>query len=228
VIIVRDPRDIVASTHYREHGHFTGKQRPILHTLRLWRKSVAFATALRGTEGFSSLRYEDLVTDPVSELRPVTSQVAVAELTAEALSGDIRDQKGNVWQSNSSFFNYSGVSNASVESYREHVPEAVVRYIETLCLPEMRLLGYPTRYVEAFDPEVVRRHRDGFDDMHRNFEADYSSDPARVSAEIARIEALTSRNLPDAEVRATYLFSKTYAALRDAMSRTCPLSNSVR
>ena len=64
VIIVRDPRDMIASLDFSERDNATGMDRPVLYSVRVWRKSVATALAFDGHPRFHFLRYEDLVADP--------------------------------------------------------------------------------------------------------------------------------------------------------------------
>lgn len=220
ILIIRDPRDVVASAHFRERGEYTGDQRPVLNTLRLWRKSVAFATGLEGTAGFSWLRYEDLVADPARSMFALTSDLGLEELSSSTFDGELQDQSGEVWRANSSFESHVGVSQGSVGSYRARLSNPVVRYIETLCLPEMRLIGYEADLATTFDPEVVRSYRDPFEETHSRFGSGYSHAPGRVEAEIARIEGIASRELSADETQATYLFARTHAALRSAMQDT--------
>jgi len=220
ILIIRDPRDVVASVHFGKRGEYTGAQRPVLNTLRLWRKSVAFAIELEGTPGFSWLRYEDLVGDPVRSMLALTSALGLEEFSSSTFDGELQDQSGEVWRANSSFEPHAGVSRGSVGSYRARLPNSVVRYIETLCLPEMRLIGYEADRATTFDPEVVRSYRDPFEETHSRFESGYSHAPVRVDAEIARFEGIASGELSAAEVQASYLFARTHAALRSAMQGT--------
>src|SRR5687767_125731 len=43
LLIVRDPRDMITSLNFRERDNLTGAHRPVLYSLRIWRKSVAMA-----------------------------------------------------------------------------------------------------------------------------------------------------------------------------------------
>jgi hypothetical protein len=48
VIILRDPRDMIASLNFSERDNATGSDRPVLYSMRIWRKSVATAIAFEG------------------------------------------------------------------------------------------------------------------------------------------------------------------------------------
>jgi hypothetical protein len=64
LLVVRDPRDVIASMRSGCGDRFVGAARPLLYELRNWRKSAAFAQSLAGHRRFHLVRYEELVTEP--------------------------------------------------------------------------------------------------------------------------------------------------------------------
>jgi hypothetical protein len=64
VIILRDPRDVLASLNHGRGAEYGGRLKPTLFNIRNWRKSAAFALHLERHPRFLWLRYEDLVTRP--------------------------------------------------------------------------------------------------------------------------------------------------------------------
>ncbi len=218
VLIVRDPRDVVASTHFRSRGQYTGDQRPVLSTIRIWRKSVAVLLELSGQPHFSWLRYEDLISDPSAVLESVTTELGITPYPAALLAEPIRDQAGHVWRSNSSFEMGDGIQASSVSSFEQRVPKSVTAYVETLCRPEMLRLGYAPRFAHGFDPKLVAGYRDPFDSFHERFEANYSSDPRRVGAEIQRWQTLVRERGLSASIREQFLSTTAYEALRSALT----------
>ena len=140
VLIVRDPRDSIASMRYGLGEGHAGPRRPLLTDIRRWRKSVAFAVELAGTPGFVSLRYEDLVDNPTAALRPVGDLTGI-DLKVDA-GAAIPGPQGQAWPGNSSYGERGGVSRASVGAFESTMPPVEGRFVEALCLPEMRLFGY--------------------------------------------------------------------------------------
>lgn len=57
-LIVRDPRDMIASQIYGAGPRYAGSPRPLLFLARQWRKSVAFGLA--GMSGIELVRFEDI------------------------------------------------------------------------------------------------------------------------------------------------------------------------
>ena len=98
--------------------------------------------------------------------------------------------------------------------WQEKLPRQIVEYVETVCMPEMRLLGYEPHFCRKFDPEVVRSFRDPFPEIHAKFPADYSHDPVRVDNEIERLRKL-AQDLGSAEQRKWFLNENTYRILRE-------------
>ncbi|HET9225381.1 MAG TPA: hypothetical protein VFR31_01825 [Thermoanaerobaculia bacterium] len=162
VLILRDPRDIIASLNHGRGPEFGGRIKPTLFNIRNWRKSVAYALHLEGRPGFQWLRYEDLVADPRA-------------LGFEP--GEIRD-----WTGNSSHGERTGVSAESVGAWRRVLPEPVARFIEATCLPEMRLLGYPA-------DAVLHGFEEPYEITREGVESDLAN-PENLEIEARRLEIL--------------------------------------
>ena len=163
VLILRDPRDVIASLNHGRGPEFGGRIKPTLFNIRNWRKSVAYALHLEGRPGFQWLRYEDLVADP------------------RALGFEPGEVRG--WTGNSSHGERTGVSAESVGAWRRVLPKPAARFIEATCLPEMRLLGYPLEAAGDFDfEEPYEITRDGV-------ESDLAG-PANAEIEARRLELL--------------------------------------
>jgi hypothetical protein len=220
VLVIRDPRSVIASLNFRERDNLTGANRPLLFSLRAWRKSVAIALACESHSHFQWLRYEELVRDPAFVLEQITNRLQVMPHPSGALRGDIRDQWGRRWQGNSSFGETHGVSTEFLEAYRKRLPPEVIAYVETVCEPEMRALGYDFTAIDHFEEAVLRRYRDPFDSIHAKFPVDYSSDTGRVARECERRAALatTAAPLSDAQARRWFLHPEAYRRLRDAVA----------
>ena len=217
-LILRDPRDMITSLDFRERDNLTGDHRPLLYSLRLWRKSAAFALALDGQPGFHWLRYEDLVRDPASQLAALSSWMELPGYPAGVVAGEIRGQDGSRWLSNSSFGDQAGVSKASVGRYRAVLPDDVRAACEALCAPEMQALGYPLDGDGALSAERLAGFREPLAPIHGKFPPDYSHHPERIAAEVERRRRLApGAPALDPETAARWFVDpRAYAALRAA------------
>lgn len=150
IIPVRDPRAIVASQN-SQTGPECGK-RPLLFYIRHWRKSVAFAwfwTQLQPDlkDRVRIVRYEDLVQDPAATLPPIASFLGL-DFRPEMLDarGFRPDAGGTPWTPNSSYLRAEqtppAIYTSSLDQWRQVLTSDEVAFIETLCAPEMRLMGY--------------------------------------------------------------------------------------
>ena len=215
LLILRDPRDVVASLNYGRGPEYGGQLKPTLFNVRNWRKSVAYALELEDHPGFLWLRYEDLVMDPLAALRRIAQTLGVEPSGEELLTDEIRDPAGHVWTSNSSHGERRGVSSASVGAYRKVLPPTVARFIEAACLPELRLLGYPTD-LDATDAPVVLRSFEEPYEITREGMSEDATGPANAALEIRRLELLAE--LPSAATIPYTLFESAHAKLGKAFN----------
>lgn len=158
-LIVRDPRDVIASMRSGRGREYVGEPRPLLFELRSWRRSVTHALALADHPRFRLVHYEELVRRPEAVLEDLTESLGVDSFPAHALRGELRDQRGQPWRANSSHGEGVGISNRSVGAHRRELDELERGYVETLCFPEMRALGYATS-LPAPRLELLDRYAD--------------------------------------------------------------------
>ncbi|MBU1226751.1 MAG: sulfotransferase [Actinobacteria bacterium] len=216
VHIIRDPRDVIASLHFRSRDNQTGDPRPLLFNLRVWRKSAAFALASSGHPAYRHLRYEDLLGETEERLSELTAWLGVPDYLPDAFANGILDQDGSIWRGNSSFSDRSGISRASRGNYRSLVPADTVDYIETLCGPEMISLGYPLEGSGSLSPAALARFEEPSVRVHPLFDPGYSTDPDRLQAESARLSHLAPNapTLGEDEARKWFIAAGAYGALR--------------
>lgn len=214
-IVVRDPRDVISSYNFRRRATEIESNRPILFTVRIWRKSVALALACAGRDGFSWLRYEDLSHAPLEELNRVARALGLGRYPGAALRSPLRAQDGTVWSGNSSFEPLSAVSTSSVGRFREVLPRATLEFVEYLCAPELRALGYEPATGAVDDPSALERFAEPVEDVHPRFEAGYSTDPSRLDQEVRRRELLArAQPLEEPEARRWFVEPAAYRQLR--------------
>lgn len=216
IIVIRDPRDMISSLHFGSRDNKTGADRPLLFSLRVWRKSVAYCLGLEDHPRFLWLRYEDLVNDVSGQLSRIATFLGLEGLDSQLFREGIRNQNGSLWAGNSSFQDRRGVDRTAIGRYRESLPDEMVSFIEACCHPEMALLGYHAAACSDFDEAAIRRYRDPFARIHPSFPGDYSSDVGRIANEIARHEWLTGdQALDPAQQRRWFLFEHAYERLRN-------------
>jgi hypothetical protein len=209
VIVIRDPRDVVASVLAPGSETWVGRPRPLLFILRNWRRAVTVAAALSDHPGFRIQWFEEMTVEPESELeslahwlgldRPFDSGAAVATLDRIP--------------ANSSFEPTTGVSSAPAGRYHTELSDAVIRYIETVCGPEMDWLGYEradhhdVAALAAFtEPGPVR------DDVDPGM----SSDPGRLTEEHVRLCLAASGIATSDEQERYFRFPDAYRRLSSA------------
>lgn len=214
VLIVRDPRDVVASLNHGRGPEYGGRPKPTLFNVRNWRKSVAFALDLEGRPGFLWLRYEDLVTDLQTALLRIAQAFGIGPATGELIAGEIRDRAGRVWTGNSSHGERRNVSTASVGSYRHILPPTVARFIEAACLPEMRLLGYPSSLKATEARGILRDFEEPYERIREDLEGDAAS-PANALLEVRRLDLLADP--PGSVTRPWFLSERAHARLREGV-----------
>jgi hypothetical protein len=219
VIIVRDPRDMIASLNYSQRDNATGRDRPVLYSVRIWRKSVATALAFEGHPGFRWLRYEDLVEDPRKTMDGLAAFLEQPPFPEGAWAGRLRDQHGRDWEGNSSFRDQARVSGDSVGRHRGILPGAVRSLIETAAGPEMRVLGYAASESPSGPASAaLADYRDPFARVHDKFPPDYSADVQRVRNELERLQRLSASTvLSDDDAGRWFVYPEAYRRLRAAM-----------
>lgn len=214
IIIIRDPRAIIASINHGKGKKFTGEKRPILVNIRNWRKSVAFALHLESNRNFLWLKYEDLIRNPYDELEKITSFLDIKKLNMDIFENGIRDQTGKLWKSNSSFSNSQFLSPASLDRYKKVLPIEVKKYIEALCYPEMHVLDYKCDFLSELDRNLLRSFEEPYKIIRKEFDPHYSSSKTNIENEIRRLEIL-EQSISDKKLLREYLiFPDLYNRLR--------------
>jgi hypothetical protein len=207
-IILRDPRDVVASLNHGRGREFGGDPKPTLFNVRSWRKSVALALAAESQPGFARCRYEDLVADPARELGRLAESLG---LGASDVPQEIRDENGDLWRGNSSHIEHEGISTASVGMYRRLMAPAVAEFVEAACLPEMHFLGYETSLTREAAARVLERFVEPESTPRPGMERDAIT-RANKRLEAQRLERVTAP--PDDDSRQWFLFAEAHAKLR--------------
>ena len=205
VVILRDPRDVLASLNHGRGPEYGGQLKPTLFNLRNWRKSVAFVLHLEGHPGFQWLRYEDLVIDPRAAVRRISRAFGLADFEI----GEIRG-----WCGNSSPGERVGVTAESVGAWRCLLPETVARFVEAACLPELRLLGYDTSLDARDAPSILHGFKEPYDTRREGMDLDVA-EPAGTAREVRRLHLL--QEPPGPATAPWFLFVRTHTRLRETV-----------
>lgn len=205
-IILRDPRDMVASLNHGRGPEYGGAVKPTWFNVRSWRKSVAHALALEGTPRFHWCRYEDLTADPTRELARLCEALELAPPSGVDVA----------WRGNSSYGERSGIDALSVGAYRNVLPRVVAEAIEAAALPELQLLGYETTMTPAAAMHAIESFREPYPITRGGMERD-EANAGNAGLEIERLERLVGP--PGPESIPWFLFERVHARLRQEVRR---------
>jgi Sulfotransferase domain len=213
-IIIRDPRDVLASLNHGRGREHSGELKPTLYNVRNWRKSVSFAVAMEGRPRFHWCRYEDLVRDPAGTLSALAAALDLGEIDLARFSGGLHDERGEAWRGNSSFTQHDGVTTASLGTHRGILPPDAAEEIEATCLPELRLLGYETVMPLDVALEVIDRFREPY--QVREGMAGDAATADNAVLEKTRLTQLANGAIADRQ--RWFLFERSAARLREALT----------
>lgn len=205
-IIIRDPRDMVASLNSGRGFEFGGSVKPTLNNVRNWRKSVAFALAMEAHPRFHWCRYEDLASRPEPTLSQFGDELGIERMSA----GDIETEMA--WRGNSSYGDQTGVTTTSIAAYKRTLAPEVAAMIEATCLPEMQLLGYETTLTREEAIRVIARFREPYQITRSGMELD-AADEANAEMEARRLHQVTESSAGSEE---WFVFEEAQTRLREA------------
>jgi hypothetical protein len=212
LLIVREPRDVLTSLNHGRGSQFSGRPKPHLFNIRQWRKSAAFIASYGRHPSFMTVRYEDLILDPMRVFEGITDWLGLDPLPQRVWEEDLRDQAGEVWGSNSSHTATSRITASSVGTFREFLAPEVDQLVQATCFPELHYLAYPTNIDAAEVPAILQRYTDKTP-LERPTLASYQWSTDRLTEEMARWTALSKTEF----VPALFIFPKAFSALRSAL-----------
>ncbi len=230
VHIIRDPRGVVASKMGQE-THY-----PLLFLSRFWRKSVVNSVCwseLLGHYGdrYHVIRFEDLIRSPETELRAVSNFLGI-EYSHDMLNYQLHDPESSYGTGANSSFDRtkgkSGFASEAVDRWKSTLTRGVTRFVEALCFPEAKLLGYDVEPVEL-KPEVISNPpeiaSEDLDSWLEPYEGRYLDDRSFQRRELRREQLrrllleMNRRDIQDAEldeaVQKTYFHQAYFDYLRE-------------
>lgn len=192
VLVLRDPRAVVASANHGRYHAMVGDRYPLLLLLRLWRKSARHWIGLRAHPRVHVVRYEHLTHTPAAELDRLAEALDLDPFPRSVLEEPLRDHAGRAWAGNSSFGSKSGVDQSSTDTWRELLTEAEAEFIEACTLTELRELGYPTRLLANAAAERISAFIEDEEGVRAGYLEDYRLDPHNRELEQHHLAAGTS------------------------------------
>ena len=167
IYVVRDPRDVAVSNYYWEmKQRSVADSYPIETFVPRWMKPIywdrlgnwgehvtSWLSTREGREGFLLLRYEDLLTDPATQLAKVARLLEIdpaperlaraAELSSADRMRRLEKDQGNKWvQTRYTRQDKQFVRKAASGDWRSTLPAESVQLIEGAWGDIMRALGY--------------------------------------------------------------------------------------
>jgi hypothetical protein len=180
VLVLRDPRAVIASANHGRYRDQVGDRYPLLMLIRLWRKSAEHWLRLRAHPRVHAIRYEDLVESTDATLAAVSGWLGIAPFPAGLAASPLHDHLGQPWHGNSSFGDRSTVAADSMQQWRQVLAADEVSLIEACTCAERRQLGYAD--TQAPRPEHI---------------LDFSEDAAGVRPAYLARHALTAEAKAD-------------------------------
>lgn len=154
VHIVRDPRDVAVSQREAWNG-------PTMSAAYRWlldQKRHEELETLVSPQRFTTVRYEDLVTDPEAHLRRVC-EVLPIEFAPEMLEPHKRSAKGYAERETHKQRTLEPVTNSRIGRYRQSLSPRAVAAIERTCRSQMPRFGYELdAYAAPLAPFWVAAH----------------------------------------------------------------------
>jgi len=211
LIIHRDPRAVVASLIALMSQHPSQAAHTISY-MRHWRKQVSVTHQLVTDATISprllSLRYEDLVAEPVSWLTKIGQF-----LDLENPSCMLNDLHGGKWQGNSSFGVSDGINPNAAERWRNYLPLALQATVEFHCAPEMAMLGYTRTTTGDIPLNVIWDNILVADRSPGKWRSDSGDVEADFAWELRRWSLLQNQSKDTQEIRCCFLFESVYEKL---------------
>ena len=194
LLIVRDPRAVVASASRGRYREAVGDSYPVLMLARIWRKSIAYALVLGMSENLRVIRYEDLVLSTATTLERIADFLNVNSFAPGSMKHPLFDHAGDPWLGNSSFGEKMEIDARSTFTWSAHLPDSVANLIEALCYPEMLAMGYKPRLAPSDCADVIQSTLEDTSGVRASYLDSYALNQAERQRELARWTAISTRN----------------------------------
>jgi len=212
--IIRDIRDIIVSLNYGSGEYYTGKIRPILYSIRNWRKSIAFSLQHQSHPNYYVFQYENLARNPSETINNFLLNEKITPIDFDNFT--LKDQYGNSWKSNSSFSKSPKIDTDSIGKYNRFLDEMTIKYIENLCTAEFNVLGYnfnnTIKTLREFD---ISSYKEPFEIVRDDFSSNFSSSEENIKMEKKRLTYLDpNSDIKHEELISLFIFESALNKLR--------------
>ncbi|MGH8084264.1 MAG: sulfotransferase [Lysobacter sp.] len=143
VLILRDPRAVIASANNGRYRDMVGDRYPLMMLIRLWRKTAAYWLHYRHHPLVRAIRYEDLIADPDSTLQDLADWLGLEPFPPDLIAGSLKDHAGRPWRGNSSFGDKTTIDASTHDKWRELLAADELRFIGACLRQELEATGYP-------------------------------------------------------------------------------------
>lgn len=195
ILIYRDPRDVISSLNIGKGIEYGGKHRPILFHLRNWRKSIDIGLSYKENKDLLLISYEKFLQSPISYLNTIAKFLGLTSgFNKSILSKEIVDQKGELWTGNSSEVESTKSKKELLDvnnfkKYQKCLNAETIKYIEKVCYPEMKYLGYNFENdINTLTDFELKLYKEQFDISIDDIPADFSTNNENCSDEAKRLE----------------------------------------
>lgn len=189
LLIVRDPRAVIASANHGRYREQVGDRYPLLMLVRLWRKSAQAWLRMARHPGVVVLRYEDLVAGTDSVLDVIADFLSIAPFPRDLMGSPLRDHRGHPWTGNSSFGDKATVDASSSSAWRTTLSGAEARFIEACTRSEMAALCYAPE--SPPQRRAIAEFHEDTEGVRARYLQHYAVDARNLDIELSRWDAAT-------------------------------------
>ncbi len=211
LMIVRDPRAVVASACHGRYQKSVGDRYPLLMLIRLWRKSSAYCLAFRDHPRVHTIRYEDLVQNTDETLDEIVRWLDIHDFPDGLVRQPLRDHAGKIWQGNSSFGEKNGVEPSSNEHWRKFLTSGEIRFIEACTKPELTMLGYS--YDNTLQRSDILNFQEDVRGVRETYLSNYSVDSENKKLELERWDAAERGQYDNIGEKKLFVFTDIFSTL---------------
>ncbi|WP_419770590.1 MAG: sulfotransferase domain-containing protein [Candidatus Marinarcus sp.] len=187
IVIIRNPKDVVASVNYPKKEKYLGNKKPTLFILESWLKTIDYIKNFETNPNILYIKYEDLVKDTYNTLSTITQFLEINSFKINHFADGICDSNGELWKANTSFDTQTSfISFQSIGGYKHVLSESEIHYIETVCHKEMILMEYD--FLTLPDTTIIKEFKDYNIEDSTHLDKNYSSLPINIEKQLVRYQ----------------------------------------
>ncbi len=204
LLIIRDPRAVIASANNGNYRQAVGDRYPILMLIRLWRKSAAYWLALRNNPAVFTVRYEDLVQNPEQIMNQISNWLNLPKFGTNVFNDVLYDHTGKVWKGNSSFGDMAGIERTSESSWKTMLTDKETKLIEACTNSELSSLGYQCSTFPQ--RESIESFVEDTEDVRKSYLGHYDFNEVNKKVELERWDFFENKKYKDLSLKEKSIF----------------------